>query len=124
MGGGDDVWTAGCAVGGATGVGGGGVVGDGGDDRPNQIVRNTEWKNGMFRRFQTLNVRVRDVLRNAANPPPNSPLDATGATTMCVAYHVKGMCYERCSRSIDHAAHTDAQDAPLVTWCERHYVES
>ena len=109
-------------VGGGGGGGGAGSGGGGGGAHANAIVRNAEWKPNVFQRFARLAVRVRDVLRLSNAPPPSSPHDSTGNTTMCVAYHVKGVCNERCGRAVDHAAHTAAQNANLVTWCVAHYV--
>ena len=120
--GGGGITGRGGGVGGRGGGGGGGGVGRGGNELSNSIVRNPEYKFQLFNRFSVLAIRVRDVLRNSQTPPPLSPLDTTNNTTMCVAYHVKGMCNERCGRAIDHDAHTAAHDNGLVEWCNAHYV--
>ena len=88
----------------------------------NRIARNPGYKEELFGRFARLAVRVRELLVNAANPPPASPHDPTGNTHMCVTYHVKGMCNDRCRRAKDHHPHTDAQSNLLVQWCTANYV--
>ena len=83
------------------------------------MVRNPEWKMELFREFHMLDARVRQVLANATAPPPVCPRDP--GSVMCVAFHVKGMCNERCGRRADHLPHTDAEDQPLLAWCREHY---
>ena len=87
----------------------------------NKVVRNDKWKEDLFRPFHTLPLRVRTVLSKATSPPPLSPHDPAKKAQMCVAWHIKGMCNERCRRAIDHKHHTDAQDAALVEWCKKNY---
>ena len=115
--------------GGLVAEGGGGVVGvgddDGGGNRNgggpnNTICRNLNYRQQLFQRFAVLVCRVRDIVTAAPVPPPMSPHDNT--CQMCVSYHVKGMCNDRCGRSVDHAAHTPAQDNLLLEWCTAHYV--
>ena len=84
-----------------------------------RMVRNPEWKMELFREFHMLDARVRQVLANATAPPPVCPRDP--GSVMCVAFHVKGMCNERCGRRADHLPHTDAEDQPLLAWCREHY---
>ena len=103
------------------GQGGGGNEGVGGNGAQNRIVQNPTYKENLFGRFASLPLRTRSVLQNAANPPPICPQCPAGQVRMCLAYHVKGMCNERCNRALDHCEHTDAQDAQLVQWCEAHY---
>ena len=115
------------------GGGGGGIVGNGGNNGggggngggaegpQNNIVRNNAYKQDLFGQFARLPLRTRSVLQNAAKPPPICPLCPTGQTRMCLAFHIKGMCNERCSRAIDHCEYTEAQDAQLVQWCTAHY---
>ena len=113
------------------GGGGGGDAGRGrgrgagrgdGDLPPNMICRNQNYKYAAYNAFAVLAVRTRDVLLAANNPPPASPHDPSGQCHMCISYHVKGMCNERCRRAIDHADHTEQQTANLVQWCTTHYV--
>ena len=104
---------------------GGGGGGDAGGNRnagtpTNTICRNLNYRQEVFGRFAVLARRVREVLVAAPNPPPLSPHDNT--CQMCVAYHVKGMCNDRCGRSADHAVHTLAQDNLLLEWCTAHYT--
>ena len=104
---------------GGDGGGGGGAQGD---PPQNRIARNTNYKEALFAPFARLAVRVRDVLVNAQAPPPISPHDPTGLIPMCVTFHVKAMCNDRCRRAVDHGVHTEAQDASLVQWCTANYV--
>ena len=90
---------------------------------PNLMVRNDSYKGNLFQTYADRPVRVRQVLdANPNTPPPRSPMDPS--VNMCVAFHVKGMCNTRCGRAADHHPHTDAQDAPLVTWCGECYPQA
>ena len=82
-------------------------------------VRNPAWKEAKFKRFKEKNLRHARLLANVAVRPPICPADPN--VEMCLAWHIKGMCNERCGRKADHMAHTDEQDAQLVDWCNTHY---
>ena len=61
------------------------------------------------------------VRTTAAKPLPDSK---TGKGSMCLAYHCKGQCNEKCPLSFDHIPYTDEQYKELVTWCEECYPGS
>lgn len=61
------------------------------------------------------------VRTTAAKPLPDSK---TGKGAMCLAYHCKGQCNEKCPLSFDHIPYTDEQYKVLVAWCEECYPGS
>jgi hypothetical protein len=97
---------------------------------PNAPIRNANYLDSDFGQFRQIPVRIRDLLaRQSATPPPISSFD--GPTTranpnvplrICVAYHVKGMCNQRCGRAGDHHPLTAAKRQELITWCAAHYT--
>lgn len=100
-------------VGGGRAGGGGGIVSSaykrGGTVAETRIANTPGYKDTLLRIFTRLGFRVRGLLANAPNPPPAGPHDLTDNTLMCVTYHVKGTCNDRCRRAKDHHPHTDAQ---------------
>jgi hypothetical protein len=40
---------------------------------------------------------------------------------MCLAYHIKGMCNERCKLRDDHGPHHESDDNVLAAWCTDNY---
>ena len=91
------------------------------NEPPNQVVRNPNYKVALFGRFRAMNINHRQ-LRQAPHytTPPISPFSTTNGE-MCISYHAKGLCNQRCSRAYDHQPHTDEQDQALVTWMEANY---
>ena len=63
--------------------------------------------------------KVREV--GATTPIPNSK---TGDISMCLAYHIKGVCNIKCPRSADHIYYTNDEYKPLLDWCETCYPAS
>ena len=41
--------------------------------------------------------------------------------TMCLAYHVKGMCNSNCGSAADHVDHTAEEDKLLAEWLKLNY---
>jgi hypothetical protein len=41
--------------------------------------------------------------------------------SMCISFHIKGVCNNRCGSSVDHKPHTKQQDDELEKWCHAHY---
>ena len=72
----------------------------------------------LFARFQTAvqdrSNTIKAMMTKAGDPPLLTRLGTS--YPMCVSYHVRGRCWSTCPRSNDHCFHTNAEDAPLVTW--------
>ncbi|CAJ1954974.1 unnamed protein product [Cylindrotheca closterium] len=60
--------------------------------------------------------------QKAGSPPPEITHSGT-KVQMCVGYHVKGKCWEKCPRAADHVAHSAQDTAKLVAWCKEAYAE-
>jgi hypothetical protein len=41
--------------------------------------------------------------------------------SMCISYHIKGVCNNRCGLSSDHKQNIKQQDDELKKWCQEHY---
>ena len=91
-----------------------------GNPIPNRIVHNENYKTAMFNTFKEMQVNHTALRNRITIRPPPSPHSTNGGE-MCLSYHIKGMCNARCGRAEDHKSHTDAQDQPLVAWCNAHY---
>jgi len=60
--------------------------------------------------------------QKAGSPPPEITHNGT-KVQMCVGYHVKGKCWEKCPRAADHVAHSAQDTTKLVEWCKKAYSE-
>jgi hypothetical protein len=97
---------------------------------PQVVVRNTNYVEADFGVFRILPVRIRDLLaRQSAAPLPISAYDSAANRTnprepvrMCLSFHVKGMCNDRCGRACDHRQLTAEKRAELLAWCTAHYA--
>lgn len=95
--------------------------GDTAEQPPNRVVRNHAYKPSMFDEFKSKNINHAQLRRSITVRPPPSPYNTTPGSEMCLSFHIKACCNERCSKAYDHKAHTDAQDQLLVDWCREHY---
>jgi hypothetical protein len=113
-----------------TGAAGGSGASRIGGPAQQAAVRNTNYLEAEFGQFRILPVRIRDLLdRHAATPPPisshDSPANRTNPRTpvrMCLSFHVKGMCNDRCGRACDHRPLTAEKRQELLAWCTAHYA--
>ncbi len=58
---------------------------------------------------------IKAMISTAGRPPPTILRDGK-QVAMCVTFHLKGKCFKNCDRKADHLPHTDAENAPLVSW--------
>lgn len=77
--------------------------------------------NPLFESYRALNLPTRRVKLYCTNHKIALPRNARLNTTMCLSYHVKGMCNERCGSAADHVDHTDAEDQQLADWLKSNY---
>ena len=77
---------------------------------------------GEFRRRKRDNkeITIRSFKQQAIATKPLPP-SRFGADSMCLAWHVKGMCNANCRQAADHHSYSAAEYAPLVTWCQECY---
>jgi hypothetical protein len=83
------------------------------------MLANLQYKEDVFGVFKSLNLKIRDILERTSATP--QPLSADGTTRMCLSFHLKGICNERCGRKADHVSHSNDQDQALKTWAQAHY---
>ena len=88
---------------------------------PNRVIRNHAYKQALFDEFRNKNLNHSQLRRSITVRPPPSPYNSQSGSEMCLSFHIKACCNERCSRAYDHKSHTDEQDQKLVTWCKEHY---
>jgi hypothetical protein len=65
-------------------------------------------------------LKINDAIAKAGEPPT---ITKNGITTpMCLSFHVRGTCWNSCPRNADHGAHTNADDAKLIAWCNKAFT--
>jgi hypothetical protein len=75
---------------------------------------------GVYRKLNK--VRTRDIRRKIAGKElPVLPLSKIDKQPMCLAWHTKGQCNNRCPRAIDHVAYTKEELKELAQWCVTNY---
>jgi hypothetical protein len=86
---------------------------------PDTMLANLQYKDSLFSVFKAMNIKTRDILdRTSATP---QPVSTDGSTRMCLSYHLKGICNERCGHKADHIPHTSDQDQALQAWAQTYY---
>jgi len=84
---------------------------------------NPSFLDGIFGVYRKLSkVRTRDIRRKIANNElPILPVSKVDKQPMCLAWHTKGQCNNRCPRAVDHVAYTPEEIKDLVQWCATNY---
>ena len=86
------------------------------------MVANLHYKANISNRFKSMSLKTRDVLESANTRANPQPFGSDGTTTMCISFHLKGMCnHGRCGHRADHEHHSDQQDEKLKEWASVHY---
>jgi hypothetical protein len=99
--------------------------GDTGLQRQNTTVQNLEYNESLFGEFRRRKrngkeIPIRSFKQQATATKPLPP-SSFGVASMCLAWHVKGMCNADCRLAADHRSYSPAEYAPLVTWCQACY---
>ena len=86
--------------------------------RKSQPVRNTHMES-RFEDFKTgiSNNKFNDVIKKVG-PPPTVKRGGEDVA-MCVSYHLRGTCFDTCSRKADHGPHSKDEDDQLDAWCKK-----
>ena len=89
---------------------------DGGAKR--KAVRNTQM-DARFEDFKTgiSNNKFNDVIKKVGAPP--TVKRGGEDIAMCVSYHLRGACFESCSRKADHGPHSKDENDQLCAWCKK-----
>jgi hypothetical protein len=81
-----------------------------------------------FEPFRKISVRIADVCERASAKNSPIPIDANGVP-FCLSYHVRGKCYENCSRhtprtkkKTQHRPLSPAELKTIVPWCVEHFT--
>jgi hypothetical protein len=79
----------------------------------------------VYRRRQVRTQLIRDLIRRniIQDPLPSSKVSGVQGG-VCLGWHIKGQCNSSCSKKDDHVAYTEAEYAPLLSWCNSHYPAS
>ena len=101
----------------------GGAIPDDANRVTNSVARNAEYKEATYLEFANKRIRTADLKRAmAAAQPPTQPPKYSNGQQICISYHVKGVCNQRCQHAgHSHRVHTEAEDNLLVGWCREHY---
>jgi len=86
----------------------------------NGIVRNVTYDEQIFSTYKALGIKSRPFKDKMKEKGIALPTNARGET-ICLTYHVLGMCNERCKQASDHAPHDATENEQLRAWCEQHY---
>ena len=85
----------------------------------NTRADNPSFNQGLFGAYKVSSIKSADLRKKIAQsllePLPRSRLNST--QPMCLAWHTKGQCNAVCPAHEDHVAYTEAEYAPLATWC-------
>lgn len=82
-----------------------------------KLVRNVK-PNGKFEEFKTSmnKVKFNDIISKVGSPPK---VKRKGKEVpMCASYHLRGSCFDTCTRASDHGPHSEAEDTELYEWCK------
>lgn len=91
-----------------------------GEDVTNNIFHFLEDMFGVDRKLNQ--VRTRDIWRKVMNKElPALPLSKVDKQPLCLAWHTKGQCNNRCPRASDHVAYTSDELKELAQWCTVNY---
>jgi hypothetical protein len=96
-----------------------------GQPRANTTVKNTAYNDVLFDEFRrrkrdNKEIPIRSFKQQAIAEKPLPP-SKFGADSMCLAWHVKGMCNANCRQVADHRPYSASEYAPLVSWCKECY---
>lgn len=96
-----------------------------GQPRANTTVKNTAYNDVLFdefrrRRRDNKEIPIRSFKQQAIAEKPLPP-SKFGADSMCLAWHVKGMCNANCRQVADHRPYSASEYGPLVSWCQECY---
>lgn len=86
---------------------------------PGARVANLNWKD-IFQPYRSIAIRVRDLKQRCRQNNVDLPKRSDGRTR-CPAFHVKGLCNEKCGQKSDHEPASQEDDAVLLTWCQEHW---
>lgn len=87
-----------------------------------RCITNPTYNGALFDEFRARPFRAKDIrARVSAGRLPAFPISRVDGGAMCIGFHVKGMCNERCPRAADHVAYNATQYAPMKQWCTEHY---
>ncbi|MEA3642885.1 MAG: hypothetical protein VBE63_23515 [Lamprobacter sp.] len=83
-----------------------------------KAVRNTQM-DARFEDFKTgiSNSKFNDVIKKVGAPP--TVKRGGDDIAMCVSYHLRGTCFESCSRKADHGPHSKDENDQLYAWCKK-----
>jgi hypothetical protein len=91
-----------------------------GDDATNNNPHFLEDIFGMYRKLNK--VRTRDIRRKIGGKElPALPVSKVDKQPMCLAWHTKGQCNNRCPRAVDHVAYKAEELKDLAQWCAANY---
>ena len=77
--------------------------------------------NTVYEPFKSTGIRARDGIRKAREAGHNVPKNDS-KETICVSFHVKGICNTNCGRKSDHRPQSDAEIARTLAWCNHAFV--
>jgi hypothetical protein len=90
-----------------------------GTDIP-KVQYNLEYQD-RFQQYKELGLPTRMVKAYCIKKGIKPPWSHVLKKPMCISFHIKGVCNNRCGSNGDHKRHTKQQDDELEKWCQAHY---
>jgi hypothetical protein len=86
----------------------------------NTMIRNLKYKPTVFGKYKAMAIISKKLKDDLIAHGVEYPKNAAGHT-MCLPWHVQGLCNKKCKLADDHKDHTDAEDQAMCGWCDTDY---
>ena len=87
-------------------------------------VANPQFNEDLFGRFKNSRMSCRAMRQKISNGQlPELPSSKVDQLPICLAYHAKGQCNQRCGRKVDHVPYSAAEYEPLANWCNTNWPQ-
>jgi hypothetical protein len=88
---------------------------------PGTIVRNQHYNATLYGEHKAKGIKT-GKLKAALHARGNIKIPRnTNNVSMCIPFHVIGMCNSRCHSVADHVPQSETDANTLSTWCAEHY---
>jgi hypothetical protein len=85
-----------------------------------KVEYNLEYQD-RFQKYKELSLPTRLVKAYCVKHKIKLPWNHAIKKAICISFHVKGVCNNRCGSSLDHKRHTKQQDDDPDKWLQDHY---
>ena len=87
-------------------------------------VNNPQFNEELFGRVRNSRMSCRIMRQQIRDGQlPELPSSKVDQLPICLAYHAKGQCNQRCGRKVDHVPYSAAEYEPLANWCNTNWPQ-